>query len=56
MEVRDDYYRIAEYSGLWMAERFKSPGVWKILGRFHTKEDAEKAIIKDKEVLVNELF
>ncbi|MBO7717962.1 hypothetical protein J6S37_00495 [Candidatus Saccharibacteria bacterium] len=57
MEVRnDDYYRIVEYAGKWLAERLKSPGVWKVLGEFHTKEEAEQAIEKDKEVSVDEIF
>lgn len=48
--MREDEYRIIDYSGRWYAEKLRSPGVWKVLGVYATKEEAEKAINQSKEV------
>jgi len=48
--VKEDEYRTIDYSGRWYAEKLRSPGVWKVLGVYATKEEAEKAINQSKEV------
>lgn len=48
--MKEDEYRIIDYSGRWYAEKLRSPGVWKVLGVYATKEEAEKAINQSKEV------
>lgn len=48
--MREDEYRIIDYSGRWYAEKLRSPGVWKVLGVYATKKEAEKAINQSKEV------
>ena len=48
--MKEDEYRTIDYSGRWYAERLQSPGVWKVLGVYATKEEAEKAIDQSKEV------
>lgn len=48
--MKEDEYRTIDYSGRWYAEKLRSPGVWKVLGVYATKEEAEKAINQSKEV------
>ena len=43
----DREYRIAEYSGKFLAERLSSPGVWDVLAECGSKEEAEKIIKQD---------
>ena len=33
-------YRIIDYKSNWYLEKLKSPGVWKIIKKFNTKEEA----------------
>ena len=48
--MKEDEYRIIDYSGRWYAERLQSPGVWKVLGVYATEKEAEEAINQLKEV------
>ena len=48
--MKEDEYRIIDYSGRWYAEKLKSPGVWKVLGVYATEKEAEEAINQLKEV------
>ena len=43
--MKEDEYRTIDYSGRWYAEKLRSPGVWKVLGVYATKEEAAKHVI-----------
>ena len=41
-------YIIKEYPGKYYLEKFKSQGIWKIIGEYKTKEEAEEELKKMK--------
>lgn len=44
--MQNDEYRIIDYKPHWYLEKLKSPGVYKIIGDFRTKEEAQEALDK----------
>lgn len=48
--MKIDEFRVVQYGQKWYAEKYKSPGIWKILGEYSEKEQAE-AITKNYESL-----
>ena len=40
-------YRIMEYTGKFLAEKLKSPGVWDVLAECDSRKEAEEVIDQD---------